>query len=163
MKIQIRDKSNILKWLTILFVVLLLVGIASFFIYRAVIRTEWYHSRQMEKGFEEAKLRLSQHDQINYLALDEEDEAWKYMYDVPKGLFLDMTCHDFKEISEEETIKAIWREDCIAVYFKNGGRTLFFITEEEEIYWGLSLKIECPSLLQWYKEHKGIEKINEKQ
>lgn len=151
---KIKDKSNILKWVVILFAAVLVIAIASIFIYRAVIETEWYHAKQLEKGFEEEKIRLNEHDQIIYLALDQGDEDWEYFYDVPETIFDDMACYEFDEIDDVDTIRAIWREDCVAVHFKNGARIIFFITEEDEIYWGMSLKIECPSLLRWYKEHK---------
>ena len=154
---MIKDKSVILKWITIVFCLLFLLVAGSGFIYKAVIETEWYHVRMLEKAFKEEQHHLNDHDKIIYVGISPQgnDDTWQYFYDVPENLFDDISCDNFDEIDDPEKVKEILGYDWIMVVFKDASKSMYFISPEEEIYWGTSFTVECPSLLQWYKENKN--------
>ena len=153
---KIKDKSNILKWIVIVFVAVGLLTVASGFIYRAVIQTEWYHTQQLKKAFRQEKVHVNNHDQIIYVGISPQgnDDFWQYFYDTPVELFDDMTCDNFKEIDDPDKVEEILGYDWVMVIFKDASKSIYFISPEEEIYWGTSFTVDCPSLLQWYKENK---------
>lgn len=152
-----RDKSEILKWSTIIFIVVVLVGFGSVFAYKAVIETEWYHTQMLKKAFRQEKAHLNDHKQIIYVGISPQgnDDTWEYHYDVPEELFDDISCDNFKEISDTEKIEEILGYDWIMIIFKDASKSIYFISPEEEIYWGTSFTVECPSLLEWYREKKN--------
>ena len=151
-----KDKSVILKWIVIVFCGLFLLAGSSVFIYKAVISSEWYHTRQLEKAFEEEFLRINDHDKIIHIGISPQGNAdtWQYFYDTPENLFHDMTCDNFEEIDDPDMVKEILSYDWIMVIFKDASKSIYFVSPEEEIYWGTSFQVECPSLLKWYKENK---------
>ena len=69
-------------------------------------------------------------------------------------LFDDMTCDNFKEIDDPVMVDEILTYDWIMAVFKDASKSIYFISPDDEIYWGTSFKVNCPSLLKWYKENK---------
>ena len=60
------------------------------------------------------------------------------------------------EIDDTEMVEEILTYDWIMVTFKDASKSIYFISPEEEIYWGTSFMVDCPSLLKWYKENKTV-------
>ena len=152
-----RDKSVILKWIVIIFIAVGFLTVGSGFIYRAVIQTEWYHTQQLKKAFRMEKAHVNNHDQIIYVGISPQgnDDSWQYFYDAPVELFDDMTCDNFKEIDDPAMVEEILGYDWVMVIFRDASKSIYFISPEEEIYWGTSFTVECPSLLEWYKANKN--------
>ena len=75
---------------------------------------------------------------------------------IPESLFDDMTCNSFDEIDDPARVEEILTYDWIMVTFEDASKSIYFISPEEKIYWGTSFTVECPSLLQWYKENKAV-------
>lgn len=155
-KVKTRDKSVILKWIVIIFCVSVLLVGSSVFIYKAIIGTEWYHEKMLKKAFQEELLHINNHKNMIYVGIsqDGEDGDWQYFYDAPEELFDDMTCDDFNEIDDPDKVKEILGYDWIMVIFKDASKSIYFISPQDEIYWGTSFQVDCPSLLNWYKENK---------
>lgn len=155
-KYEIQDKSVIIKWVVIVFCALVLLACSSVFIYKAVISSEWYHQRQLKKAFNQELVHINDHDKIIYVGISPQgdDASWEYFYDTPETLFDDMTCDDFEEIDDTVKVEEILAYDWIMVIFKDASKSVYHISPEDEIYWGTSLKVDCPSLLRWYKENK---------
>ena len=53
---------------------------------------------------------------------------------------------------DEEKIEEILSYDWIMVTFRDASKSMYFISPQDEIYWGTSIQVKCPSLLNWYKE-----------
>ena len=157
-KFYIQDKSVILKWIVIIMCVLTLLVPTSIYIYKTVIGTEWYHQKMLKKAFRQELVHVNDEDQIIFVAISPEgrDDSWQYFYDAPEELFDDMTCENFKEIDDTEMVEEILTYDWIMVTFKDASKSIYFISPEEEIYWGTSFTVDCPSLLKWYKENKTV-------
>lgn len=153
-KLEIRDKSVVLKWIVIVLCVGFLLVLCAGYIYKAVTQTEWYHLRMMKKAFENEYVHVNEDSQILTIGISPagQDDSWKYSYDIPETLFDDMTCNEFKEIEDEEKIEEILSYDWIMVTFRDASKSMYFISPQDEIYWGTSIQVKCPSLLNWYKE-----------
>lgn len=151
---KIKDKSVILKWIVIVLVVAFFLVLCCGYIFKAVKQTEWYHLRMMEKAYETEYVHVNEASQILSVGISPEgkDDTWEYFYEVPKTLFDDMTCDNFEEIEEPGKVQEILSYDWIMVTFRDASKSIYFISPQGDIYWGTSLKIECPSLLRWYKE-----------
>lgn len=156
-KLTIQDKSVILKWIVIVMCVSVLLVGGSLFAYKQIISTEWYHQQMLKKAFRQELLHVNNDDQIIFVAISPEgrDDSWQYFYDAPAELFDDMTCNNFEEIDDPAMVEEILTYDWIMVTFKDASKSIYFVSPEEEIYWGTSFTVECPSLLQWYKENKA--------
>lgn len=156
-KFEIQDKSVILKWIVIVFCAIVLLGITIPYIYKGVIQSEWYHQRQLKKAFEQEYAHINEADKIIYVGISHngEDGPWEYFYDAPDSLFDDLTCNNFEEIDETAKIEEILGYDWIMAVFKDASKSIYFISPEDEIYWGTSFKVDCPSLLRWYKDNKN--------
>jgi len=155
-KFEIQDKSIIVKWIVIVFCGLFLLACSSVYIYKAVISSEWYHQRQLKKAYSQEYAHINDEDKIIYVGISTngEDGPWEYFYDAPASLFDDMTCDDFTEIDNPAKVDEILTYDWIMVVFKDASKSIYFISPEDEIYWGTSFTVDCPSLLYWYKENK---------
>ena len=156
-KFEIQDKSVILKWIVIVMCAVTLLAMGSVYIYKAIISTEWYHQQMLKKAFRQELAHINNEDQIIFVAISPEgrDDSWQYFYDAPEELFDDMTCDNFEEIDDTAMVEEILTYDWIMVTFKDASKSIYFISPKEEIYWGTSFTVECPSLLQWYKENKA--------
>ena len=155
-KIEIQDKSVILKWLLLGVIVIFILAICPIFVYRAVITTEWYHQRQLKKAFTQEYAHINDHDKIIYVGISSngEEGPWEYFYDTPDTLFDDLSCVNFKEIDDPVKVEEILTYDWIMAVFKDASKSIYHISPEGEIYWGTSFTVDCPSLLRWYKEQK---------
>ena len=65
-----------------------------------------------------------------------------------------MSCNSFEEIDDPVLVEEILSYDWIMVVFKDASKSVYHISPENKIYWGTSFEVECPSLLQWYKENQ---------
>lgn len=157
-KLSIQDKSIILKWIVIVMCVSVLLIGGSLFAYKQIISTEWYHQQMLKKAFRQELVHVNDADQIIFVAISPEgrDDSWQYFYDAPDALFDDMTCNNFEEIDDPAMVEEILTYDWIMVTFKDASKSIYFISPEDEIYWGTSFTVECPSLLKWYKENKVV-------
>lgn len=153
---KLKDKSNILKWITIAFCMLFILAISSVFIFKAVKESDWYHEYKLKEAFQDELLHINEQDKIIYVGISPkgDDNNWKYFRDVPDYLFDDMTCDNYDEIDDPDKVKEILGYDWIMVIFKDASKSLYFISPQDEIYWGTSFPVECPSLLNWYKDNK---------
>lgn len=151
---KIKDKSKVLKWIVIVLCASFFLVLSGGFIFKAVTQTEWYHIRMMKKAFEEEFVHVNEESQIISVGISPagQEDAWEYYYDAPDELFDDMTCVSFKEIEDLETVQEILGYDWVMVTFRDSSKSIYFVSPEEEIYWGTSLQVECPSLLRWYRE-----------
>lgn len=156
-RFEIQDKSIILKWIVIVFCSLFFLSLSSLYIYKAVTSSEWYDQMQLKKAFKEEYLHVTDSDQIIYVGISPQgnEDSWEYFYDTPTNLFADMTCDNFDEIDDPAKVKEILTYDWIMVIFKDASKSIYFISPQEEIYWGTSFVVECPSLLSWYKQNKN--------
>ena len=155
-RFEIQDKSVIIKWVVIGFCALFLLACSSVFIYKEVITSEWYHLGQLKKAYKQEYAHINEADKIIYIGISAngEDGPWEYYSDAPDYLFDDMTCDNFKEIDDPVMVDEILTYDWIMAVFKDASKSIYFISADDEIYWGTSFKVNCPSLLKWYKENK---------
>jgi len=155
-KFEIQDKSFIVKWIILGFCFLWIILGGIFFGYRTIIRTEWYHQRQLKKAYRQEYAHINDEDKIIYVGISAngEDGPWEYFYDAPDTLFDDMSCNSFEEIDDPDLVEEILSYDWIMVVFKDASKSVYHISPENKIYWGTSFEVECPSLLQWYKENQ---------
>ena len=155
-KFEIQDKSIIIKWIVIAFCVLFFLACSSLFLYKAVITSDLYHTMQLKKAYKQEYAHINDYDKIIYIGISPkgDENAWEYFYDVPESLFDDMTCNSFDEIDDPDRVEEILTYDWIMVVFKDASKSIYHLSPEGEIYWGTSFKVECPSLLSWYKEQK---------
>lgn len=155
-KIHIQDKSVIIKWIVILMVCLFFLSFGLLYVIKTVKTSEWYHLRQLEKAYNQEYAHINDADKIIYIGISSngEDGPWEHDYDAPDYLFDDMTCDSFKEIDDPAKVEEILSYDWIMAVFKDASKSIYHISPEGEIYWGTSFTVECPSLLQWYKEKK---------
>jgi len=156
MKFEIQDKSVILKWIVVILCCLFFLSLGSVYIYKAIITSGWYHQRQLHKAYNQEYAHINEADKIIYVGVSQngEDGPWNCDYDAPESLFDDMTCNDFNEIEDTQMVEEILTYDWIMVTFKDNSKSIYFISPQDEIYWGTSFKVECPSLLRWYKKQK---------
>jgi len=157
-KLTIQDKSVILKWIVIVMCVSVLLIAGSLYIYKVIIGTEWYHQQMLKKAFRQELVHVNDEDQIIFVAFSPQgrDDSWQYYYDAPVELFDDMTCDNFEEIDDSAMVEEILTYDWVMVTFKDASKSIYFISPEDEIYWGTSFTVDCPSLLAWYKENKVV-------
>ena len=128
-KFEIQDKSVILKWIILGFCFICFMAFGSIYIYRAVINTEWYHTKQLKKAFKEEYVHVNDYEQIIYVGISPkgDEDSWQYFYDVPDNLFNDLTCDNFIEIDNPELVEQILGYDWIMVVFKDASKSIYFI------------------------------------
>lgn len=141
--------KTIVEWVIIGLFIFIIIFIVSIQIYRSVLKSDWYHEQQTKKSFSQITQKLNEN--INNIKIDHAGEI-QFIHDIPMDLFDDLHATDYQRIEDIEELREIWSQDCVTVFFEEGSPTSFFITENEEIYWGTDLKVECPSLLHWYKQ-----------
>lgn len=153
-KFEIQDKSVILKWIVIVFCTIVLVAVVSPYVYKTIVSSEWYHQKQLNKAFRQEYAHINEADKIIYVGISAngEDGPWEYDYEAPDSLFDDLTCNNFDEIDDSAKVEEILTYDWIMVVFKDASKSIYHISPENEIYWGTSFKVDCPSLLHWYKQ-----------
>lgn len=153
-KFEIYDKSNIIKWMVIILICGFFLSLGSIYIIKEIKSSEWYHLRQLEKGYNQEYVHINEDDKIIYIGISQngEDGPWEYDYEAPASLFDDMTCDDFHEIDDTAFVEEILTYDWVMAVFKDASKSIYHISPEGKIYWGTSFEVECPSLLSWYKE-----------
>lgn len=129
----------------------IVASILSIQIYRSVVNAEWYNEKQTKKKFLQVAEKVNDTDQIKCIKVDDNIEE-RFVYDAPAELFDDLAAKSYEHIEDVEKQIEIWTQGCVTVFYNDGTAASFFITDDGEIYWGTSLKIECPSLLTWYRE-----------
>jgi len=112
------------------------------------------HREKAKKIFFETVEKVNNPDPIKYIKIDDNTEEI-FVYDAPVELFDDLHVKSYEQIEDIEKPAEIWSQNCVTVFFNDGTATSFFITHSGEIYWGTSLKVECPSLLVWFETGKG--------
>ena len=144
-------KISIAEWIAIgvfLAIILLMVGIL---IYRSVVASDWYEEKQVAKAFAQVSEKLRDPEQIHSIKIDGEGDPL-YVTDIPADLFDEMTISEYLHIEDVAALEDVLVETCVVVFFTDDTQTSFYLTEDGEIYWGTSLVVECPALLDWYGE-----------
>jgi len=141
--------KRIVEWIFIGLFLVIVVSFLSIQSYRAIVNSEWYVESQTKKGFSKTVEKLNDAYNIDYVKIDY-NSIERIVYDIPAELFDDISVKSYERISDVEKMIDIWSQDFVAVFFKDGSYTSFNITDDEEIYWGTDLKVECPSLLFLY-------------
>ncbi len=141
--------KKIMEWLIIGLFIAIVASITSILIYRAVINSDWYNEKQTKKYFSEVVERVNNIENITNIKVDDNIEV-RFINEAPVELFDDMIAKSYERIEDIEKRHEIFRQGCVTVFYKDATQDSFFITDDGELYWGTDLKIECPSLLEWY-------------
>lgn len=137
--------------------VAIIASFASIQIYRAVVNSDWYNEMQTQRSFQQIVKQVNDVDNIDYIKIYSKIDGVgeeKLFYDVPAELFDDISSKSYDRIEDINELIEIITQNFVTVFYKNGNPTSFYITDDGEIYWETSLKIECPSLLEWYNNNK---------
>ena len=73
-KIQIQDKSVIIKWIVILLVCLFFLSFGLLYVIKTVKTSEWYHLRQLEKAYNQEYAHINDADKIRDIISKFEDK-----------------------------------------------------------------------------------------
>lgn len=130
-------------------------AIASGFIYRSVTNSGRYQEGQARKEFQELEAKVKDAEGIMHIAIDRIDSGQQFIYDVPEKLFEDLVCAGYSRVTEEEKQREISKSDVVIVVYEDESYSIFHITEEGEVYWNY-LKMNCPSLVEWYSSYAGL-------
>ena len=124
-------------------------AIAAGLIYRWVSNSGWYQEGQARKEFQELAAKVKDADSIVRIKIDRTYSGEEFIYDVPEKLFEDLGCAGYSRVTEEEKCRKISASDAVIVVYEDESYSIFHITEEGEVYWNY-LKMNCPSLVEWY-------------
>ena len=139
--------KKIAEWTVIVLFLVIVVSVASIFIYRAVIGSDWYIEGQTEDGYNQMVKMVNNYENIDCIKVDIDTE--EFIFDAPKELFDDISCKSFKPITDSEELVRLFKDgDFVTVFYRDGSYHSFSVIDGE-VYWGGSLKVECPSLLAW--------------
>ena len=133
------------EWAVIILFGIIVVSLVSIFVYRAVISSDWYIEEQIKKSYNQMVEKVNDHDNIKHIQTNIA-ETEGVIFDVPSELFDDISCNNFRYVTDSEERYRIFKGDFVTVFYLDGTYTSFCILDRE-IYWGTDLKIECPSLL----------------
>lgn len=128
------------------------VTIAVGLIYRWVSNSGWYQERQVRKEFQELTAKVKDAEGIVRIKIDRIGSGEEFIYDVPEKLFDDLGCAEYSRVTEEEKCREISSSDAVIVVYEDETYSIFHITEEGEVYWNY-LKMNCPSLVEWYSSY----------
>ncbi len=144
---------RVFEYVAISLFLLVVVSLTSIVVYRAVIGSDWYQEIRIRDGFIAQKEKLQSENAIDYLGINGVNAPLRYFPADDPLLFFDLSCENYSLLASEEEIRDLFRETSITVFFKDGSQTHFYISDQNELYWG-SLKVDCPSLLRWYSQYK---------
>lgn len=115
----------------------------------------WYQERQTRKDFRDLAAKVQDAESIVRIEIDRLGSEGQVIYGVPEKLFDDFGCVGYSPVAEEERQREIFASDVVRVVYEDASSSVFHITEEGEIYWNY-LKINCPSLVEWYLSYTGL-------
>ena len=144
-----KKATKLIEWIVIGLFIAIVTSVVSILIYRSVVNSDRYREWQTKKSFSQVAEKVNEAEKIDYIKVDGDGED-RFIYDIPAELFDDLSIKSYEHIEDIEKQIEIWSQGCVTVFYTDGTTTSFFITEEGELYWGTSLKVECPSLLAWY-------------
>ncbi|MBQ8583526.1 MAG: hypothetical protein IJ488_02830 [Clostridia bacterium] len=144
--------KRIFELVIICLFVIIVTAIASIFIYRYVVNSDWYQEAQAKGSFSEVKKRLSDGGDIQYIKIDDGEERFIYVF--PDKLFDDLSAKNYERIEDSDTRHEIWSGICITVFYEDRQGPSFFLTEDGKLYWAYDLEVECPSLVAWYENQR---------
>lgn len=141
----------------VIFAVFLVMAaaIAVGLIYRWVSHSGWYQEGQVRKEFQDLAAKVQDAESIVRIEIDRLGSEVQVIYDMPEELFDDFGCAGYSPVTEEERQREIFASDVVRVVYEDESGSVFHITEEGEIYWNY-LKINCPSLVEWYSSYTGL-------
>ena len=129
--------------------------IASGLIYRTAINSVRYQERQARKEFQELAAKVKDAEGIVCIEIDRVGFGEQLIYDVPEKLFDDLGCAGYSRVTEEEKTQEISKSDAVIVIYEDESYSVFHIMEDGEVYWKY-LKMNCPSLVEWYLSYAGL-------
>lgn len=130
-------------------------AIAAGLICRWVSNSGWYQEGQAKKEFQELAAKVKGAEGIARIEIDRIDSGEQFIYDVPEKLFEDLGCAGYSRVTEEEKQREISKSDAVIVVYEDETYSIFHITEGGEVYWNY-LKMNCPSLVEWYSSYAGL-------
>lgn len=157
-RIQRKTEDRYLKIADrVVFAVFLVMAaaIASGLIYRSVTNSGWYQEGQARKEYQELAAKVKDAESIVRIKIDRIGSGEQFIYDVPEKLFEDLGCAGNSRVTEEEKQREISKSDAVIVVYEDESYSIFHITEEGEVYWNY-LKMNCPSLVEWYSSYAGL-------
>ncbi len=140
--------KKVWEYVIIILFLLIVVSLIGIQTYRYVIHSDWYSEKKARESFSAITEKLQSEGSIDSLAIYKTGASLRYFpFDDPL-LFSNLCCEEFFFLEDEEA-EEIYSLNSITVFFLDGTQTHFFVSDENELFWG-SLKIECPALLAWY-------------